>query len=97
MLLLKRLFTAMVLFVVFFVAFLIFGAIVLGIVGSIQMLPGTTGSDFNSSYAVGQEMGTAMGKKYGWIILLGSTGASGAVSLAVSFSGLFPWCREKTA
>ena len=97
MLLLKRLFTAAVLFVVIFiVVFILTSAIVGGIAGA-RATNAATAHDFQSGYDVGHEAGGEAGRKYGTVRLLGAAGVAAVTSLALSFSGTFPWCRRDVA
>src|ERR1019366_6429488 len=95
MLLLKRLLTAFVLFV-FLSIILSVGAMAMvgGIVGARAASNGKA-TDFNSGYAAGHAAGAEVGKQYGGVILLGALGVSAIASLAISFTGILPWCRKK--
>ncbi|CAN5432135.1 hypothetical protein BH09VER1_BH09VER1_30710 [soil metagenome] len=95
MLFLKRLLTAGVFFVVLFVICLISGLMVLGGIAGAKAAPGSGAKDFQSGYAVGQKAGAEIGRKYGRVLTVGAAGTAAAASLAISFSGLLPWCRRK--
>jgi NADH:ubiquinone oxidoreductase subunit 3 (subunit A) len=95
MLFLKRLLTSFALFLVLWVA-LFLGALAVagGVVGA--RAAATNGAtDFESGYAAGHEAGHELGRKYGMTILLVAFGVSAVSSVAISFSGLLPWCRRK--
>ncbi len=96
MLLLKRLLTSFVLFIVLSVVFFIGTLAVLGgVVGAQAGAANPAAKDFASGYAVGHDAGYEFGKKYGGLILLGSLGTSAVASLAISFGGILPWCRKQ--
>ena len=95
MLLLKRLATSFVLFIILFVCLFIGGLFVGGaIVGARAQAANSGAKDFRSGYEAGHKVGYEFGKRYGAIIFLGALGTSGVVSLAISFSGVLPWCRR---
>ena len=96
MLLIKRLVTSFVFFVILWVA-LSLGtlAVVGGIVGA-QAATKAEARDFQSGYAAGEAAGREIGRKYGGIIFLSAFGVSAIASVGLSFSGLLPWCRKKS-
>src|ERR1043166_2499228 len=95
MLLLKRLATAFVLFLLLFL-FLFIGSLAVGgaIAGLRAHRDNSEAKDFLSGYEAGQKVGREFGARYGPIIFLGAFGVSTVASLALSFSGVFPWCRR---
>ena len=97
MLFVKRLVTSAILFVVLWVTFFIGTLAIMGGVIGARAARNANATDFQSGYEAGQVAGQEVGRKYGRVILLGSTGAAAVVSLGLSFSGLFPWCRRKVA
>jgi hypothetical protein len=96
MLFFKRLLTSLGLFIVLSVVFSIGAlAVVGGVVGAQASARNPAAKDFASGYDVGHAAGYEIGKKYGRFILLGSLGTSALASLAISFSGILPWCRKR--
>ena len=95
MLLLKRLATAFVLFLFLFL-FLFIGSLAVGgaVAGLRAHSDNPEAKDFRSGYEAGQKVGREFGQRYGPIICLGAFGVSAVASLALSFSGVFPWCRR---
>jgi hypothetical protein len=93
MLILIRLATAFGIFVVLFCV-LLFGGIVLGagIAGArVATTPGLTPEEVHTE---ARKAGEDFGRRYGVWIFMGSFVASGAVSLALTFTGALPWCRS---
>jgi hypothetical protein len=96
MLLLKRLGTFLVLFIFLFL-FLVIGSLAVG--GAVA--GARAGSDsqgpqtFQAGFEVGQRAGAEFARHYRGIILVGGFATATAISLAVSFSGILPWCRRK--
>jgi hypothetical protein len=99
MLLLKRIGTFLVLFVFLFVFLFIFSLFVGGAVAGASAgsgLPGATNfqSGFQAGYQAGHQAGAEFARRYTGIIFLGALCVSGVASLAISFSGVLPWCRK---
>lgn len=96
MLFLKRLLTSFILFIVLSVVFFIGALAVVGAVAGARAGVGNPAvKDFASGYAVGHAAGYEIGKRYGGLIRLGTLGTSALTSLAISFSGILPWCRKQ--
>jgi len=97
MLLLERLLTSFVLFVVLF-PILFIGALAIGggLMGARAGATNPQAKDFRSGYEVGQQAGAEFGKRYGPIVFFGALGISAVCSIALPFAGLFPWCRRET-
>ncbi len=91
MLILIRFLTAGVLAVILFVIFFIGG---LAVGGGIAGAKSTQSNPGLSSYEAGRRAGEKFGREYGPMIFLGSLGAAGVISFAISFSGILPWCRK---
>src|ERR1017187_7868557 len=95
MLLLKRLGTAFILFLVLFVILFIGSLAVGGGIAGARAGRGYSGTkDFQSGFEVGQQAGADFARKYRGIICFGALGISSLASLTVSFSGIVPWCRR---
>jgi hypothetical protein len=92
MILLKRSLTSFVLFIfLFFFAFL--GIRVVG--GAIAgAKAGAKSSNPQESFELGQQAGKNFVKQNLPAIVMSSLGVSLVASLALSFSGAFPWCRK---
>jgi hypothetical protein len=98
MLFLKRIATSAVLFVVLFIILFIGSLAVGGAIAGARAGSGNPNAkDFQSGYEVGQQAGADFARRYTGIIFLGSFGASVVGSLAISFSGVLPWCRRAVA
>jgi hypothetical protein len=95
MLFLKRLATSFALFLLLFVVLFI-GSLAVGgaIVGLRAHTDNPGAKDFRSGYELGHKAGSEFGRKYGPIFFIGAFGVSAVGSLALSFSGVFPWCRR---
>jgi hypothetical protein len=92
MTLLKRIVTASVLFV--FLSVVVYVAICMvggGISGAIA---GTGAHSIQNAHDAGREAGAGFVRHNLRVILLSSTLISLASSLALSFSGVFPWCKK---
>jgi hypothetical protein len=87
MVLLKRLLTSCVLFILLSLVILIGIGMAAGMHGGWYRPPVRTA---DSNYIVGHDFAT----KYGYFIFLGTLGVSAISALAISFSGIFPWCRK---
>jgi uncharacterized membrane protein YfcA len=96
MLLFKRLATAGVLFVALAVIWS-FGALVIGgaIVGAQAGASNAKAKDYDAGYEAGHRAGREFGRRYGPIMFLGACGTSLVTSIAISFSGMLPWCRRR--
>ena len=96
MLFLKRVLTSFVLFIILFVSLSIGTmAVVGGVVGVRAGAGNPDARDFKSGYAVGHAAGYEVGKKDGGLILLSALGISAVLSIAISFTGILPWCRKQ--
>jgi len=103
MLFLKRILTALVLFVVMtfvlFMAGMMIGGAVAGAMATNAEGPPPPGmsiqDSYNHGYQLGRRAGLEFGRKYGRFVLLGCVGVSAAGSLALCFGGAFPWCRRR--
>ncbi len=92
LLFMKRAGTAAVLFVFLFFT-LYFGICVVG--GAISgARAGMESRDSQNGYQVGQQAGAKFVRDNLRAIIWGSFGGAAVGSLALSFSGLFPWCRK---
>jgi hypothetical protein len=94
MLLIKRLVTALLLSATLFLFFYL-GAMVVG--GGIAGASAAWAQDtrgFDRGGAVGEKAGLEFAARYGRLALVGSAGAAVIVGAALSFSGIFPWCRR---
>jgi hypothetical protein len=92
MTLLKRIVTSIVLFVFLFVV-VYFAVCVVG--GAISgAMAGAGHTNPQDSYAAGQQAGENFVRQHLRTILLGSLLISSVASVALSFSGLLPWCRK---
>lgn len=90
MTLIKRMATSVVLFVFFFVV-MYMGICIVG--GGIS--GGMAGAhDPQHAAEAGRQAGMDFVKHYMGIILLTSFGVSLTASLALSFTGILPWCRK---
>jgi hypothetical protein len=97
MLLLKRLITSVVLFLVLSIIFFTGALAVAGaVVGAQAGVGNPAAQDFASGYALGHAAGYEVGKRYGGVILRGSLATSALASIAISFSGILPWCRKRS-
>jgi hypothetical protein len=105
LLVVKRLFTAFVLFCVLFVfLFVVIFMVSLMVGGGIAGAQAAaqhpdTAQNFQSGYNLGEQAGRDFGMKYTKPIALASVAGAfvvgGIVSLWVSFSNLLPWCRRR--
>ncbi|MEJ0089863.1 MAG: hypothetical protein WDM80_08985 [Limisphaerales bacterium] len=92
MTLLKRMATSIVLFVFFFVV-MYFGICIVG--GAISgAMAGAGAQNAQEGYDVGRQAGEDFVRHHIGAILLGSFAISFLSSLALSFSGILPWCRK---
>jgi hypothetical protein len=94
MLFLKRFATSLALFIILFVFFEMAAIIGVGVI--VGSRAGENAADFRSAYAAGGIAGSEASRKYGRLTLLGAIGTAAVSSLAVSFSGILPWCRKKS-
>jgi len=102
-LLLRRLVTAFVMFVVgFVVLYFVLLVVTMGIGGAIagmQASPDQHPTTFDEGYKIGLEAGRQFREHYGKIIaeidVLVALVLAALLSLGVAFSGLLPWCRKK--
>jgi len=89
---LKRIATSIVLFAIFFViayfAICIVGGIVVGAVAGAGI------RDVQESYEAGRQAGESFVRSNLRAIVVGSLLISLVSSLALSFSGVLPWCRK---
>jgi hypothetical protein len=53
-------------------------------------------SDYDSSYAAAQARIHEITRKYGLVVFLSTLSVSALVALAISFSGILPWCRKQS-
>jgi hypothetical protein len=108
MLLLKRLGTAIGFTLGLYVLFFTFATGVMGGIAGAQIsarrqaerrADGDTSIsvDFRESERLGFKAGVEMRRKYGPTIQKVSVSCAAVVSLAISFTGLLPWCRRKPA
>ncbi len=92
MTLLKRIVTSIVLFVptlvIVYIGICIIGGAVCGTIASAGV------HDPHAGYVAGQEAGENFVHQNFTLILWATIGLSVLTSLAVSFSNIFPWCRE---
>jgi hypothetical protein len=96
-LVLKRTFTALVLFVVLTVVVDLVATVVgCALAGGLDSVF-HPGGDFTSGYERGKEVGAAFTRQYGGTIFIGSLFASMIGALALSFSNVLPWCRRSQA
>jgi hypothetical protein len=93
MLLFKRLLTSCILFVLLSLAVLISMGVVVGTPGGIHS-PAV--SDYDSSYAAAQAAVHENTRKYGPVVFLSTLSVSALAALAISFSGILPWCRKQS-
>jgi hypothetical protein len=92
MTLLKRLLTSIVLFVFLFVV-IYFGICMVG--GAIAGgMSGAGNPNPHDSFEAGRQAGANFVRNNLRIIVLSALGTSLISSLALSFSGVFPWCRK---
>jgi hypothetical protein len=94
MLLLKRLVTCGVLFVFLFVFLFIGSLAVGGAIAGARASNSQGAKTFQEGYAAGQQAGAEFAQRYRGIIFLGAFATAGVGSLAISFSGILPWCRR---
>jgi hypothetical protein len=95
MLLLKRLGTSAVLFVVLFFVFFFGTLIVGGGISGMKVSADHPNAQPKEAFELGRKAGEEFARKYTWIILLGSVGGALVASLGLSFSGILPWCRKQ--
>ena len=93
MLFVKRFATSLVLFIILFVFFAIGAIIGVGVI--VGSRAGVNAADFRAAYAAGEVAGSEASRKYGRLTLLGAMGTAAVASVAVSFSGILPWCRKE--
>jgi hypothetical protein len=95
MLLLKRLGTSFIVFLILFVLLFIGSLAICGAVVGARAGQGDQGEkNFQAGFEAGQRAGAEFAHKYRGIIFVGAVGIAGATSLSLSFSGIFPWCRS---
>jgi hypothetical protein len=92
MTLLKRIATSIVLFVFFFVVVYFAICIVGGAING--AMAGASSQNPKDSYDAGRQAGANFVRHNMLMILLGSFVISFVSSLALSFSGILPWCRN---
>jgi hypothetical protein len=89
MVLFKRLLTSCILFLLLSLGSLTAIGMALGMQGGWYRPPVTSA---DNSYMPGHDI--AM--RYGYFIFLSTLSASAILALAISFSGLLPWCRKQS-
>jgi hypothetical protein len=94
MLLIKRLVTALLLSGTLFLFFYLGAMVVGGGVAGARAAWEQRIEDFDPGRAVGEDAGLKFAARYGRVALAGSAGAAVIVGAALSFSGIFPWCRQ---
>jgi hypothetical protein len=92
MTLLKRLLTSMVLFAFLFVVLYFAICMVGGAIAGANA--GASNPNSQDSFKLGAQAGADFVRHNIRAILFSSFGISFASSLALSFSGIFPWCRK---
>jgi len=97
MLFLKRLLTACVLYVFLFVFLAIGSFVVSGAIVGASAAAEQHATDYRSGQIAGREAGQKFGRKYGPLIFLGSAAVAFSLSLGLSFSRVFPWCRPDSS
>jgi hypothetical protein len=93
MLFVKRFATSLVLFIILFVFFAMAAIIGVGVI--VGSRAGVNAADFRAAYAAGDVAGSEASRKYGRLTLLGAMGTAAVASVAISFSGILPWCRKE--
>ena len=75
----------------------------LAVLTSMGVVVGTHGgihspavSDYDSSYAAAQTAVDEKTRKYGAVVFLSTLSVSALAALAISFSGILPWCRKQS-
>ncbi len=92
MLFLKRLSTSVALFLLLFCV-LVFGAAFLEVVASHRAVA-ARGLTLEESREARTEFKQNWVKRYSKVVVFGSLGVAAVSSVALSFSGAFPWCRK---
>jgi hypothetical protein len=93
MLLFKRLLTLCILFLLLSLAVLIAMGELVGARGEIDT---PAASKHDSSYATRQAAVHEFTRRYGPVVFLSTLSVSALAALAVSFSGILPWCRKSS-
>ena len=96
MLLLKRLLTSAVLFVLFVLLFFVL-AVVAGFleVTISRKMAAAEGLTLENSFEHRNKIKQEFTERYGKTIIYSAVGLSFVASIAISFSRVFPWCRKK--
>lgn len=95
MLLVVRGLTALVLFFVLSVVLCTGTLTVVGGIAGARAAREANAQDYESGYEAGRQAGEEIGEKYGALVMFATTGLSALISIALSFSGVLPWCRAK--
>ena len=70
-------------------------AAIIGVGVIVGSRAGGKAADFHAAYAAGEVAGSEASRKYGQLTLLAAMGTAAVASVAISFSGILPWCRKE--